>query len=92
MMESPFMSMKEIGAYLNLSSATIYRLKDEGAFPVYKFGTAYRARRAEIEEWIKGQRATRHKTGTIQKSGLEVIENTGTKAPENALLEPFRKG
>jgi excisionase family DNA binding protein len=54
-MESDFMTVKDLSAYLNMKEKTIYKLAAEGTLPGFKLGGSWRFRLSEIEAWIKAQ-------------------------------------
>lgn len=56
MITDKFLTMKEAAEKLNISKATIYRMKDEDpSFPVVKFGGSLRIPETRLESWIYRQ-------------------------------------
>ena len=48
-----FMTAEEVGEYLRLTTAKVYRLSQEGIIPAYKFGREWRFKRERIDQWIE---------------------------------------
>ncbi len=55
-METKWMKVKEVAAYLQISKDLIYKWAQQGKMPVSKIGNQWRFNREEIEEWAKSQR------------------------------------
>jgi excisionase family DNA binding protein len=55
MLDDEVLTMKEAAAYLKIAEKTAYRFASAGKIPAFKVGTAWRFRKKEIDEWIKGQ-------------------------------------
>jgi len=51
-----FITAKELGRYLKLSEATIYKLALAGQLPGFKIGDSWRFELEEILKLIKGRR------------------------------------
>ena len=49
MIDSPLMTLKEVAAYLQVHPMTIYRLANNGKLPMFRIGSAWRARKVDIE-------------------------------------------
>jgi len=54
--ETKWMKVKEVAAYLQISKDLIYKWAQQGKMPVSKIGNQWRFNREEIEEWAKSQR------------------------------------
>lgn len=50
------MSVKQVAQFLNLDVNVIYAKCTKGDIPYFKIGKQYRFKKAEIQEWIKGQK------------------------------------
>ncbi len=50
------MSVKQVAQFLNLDINVIYAKCAKGGIPYFKIGKQYRFKKAEILEWIKGQK------------------------------------
>lgn len=53
MMETTFLTVKEVATYLRLSEITVYRLAESKNLPGRKHGKQWRFPKSEIEEWSK---------------------------------------
>lgn len=52
------MTIKELSEYLKIAEKTAYRFALEKKIPGFKVGTAWRFRKAEIDNWILKQEKT----------------------------------
>ena len=48
-----WVDLADISAYLGIDPQTIRRLREQQGLPMYKVGREWRAKRSEIDEWIK---------------------------------------
>ena len=48
-------TVKEVAAYLNVHTSTIYRMLRQGILPAFKIGSDWRFHREAIDRWIKAQ-------------------------------------
>ena len=53
MNKNEIMTVQEVAQYLRLSTATVYKLAQAGAFPGRKVGRVWRFKRELLDEWIK---------------------------------------
>ena len=53
------MTLPEVAEYLRIPSSTIYKLSREGALPAQKIGRNWRYHKDVIDEWLKGNLATK---------------------------------
>jgi PTS system nitrogen regulatory IIA component len=58
------MTLEEVAEYLRVSERTVYDWAQKGEIPCGKFGTSWRFRRFEIEQWIESKlKGDRNKAG-----------------------------
>ena len=50
--DSPVMSVKEVGKYLQIHQSTVYRLLKKGTIPAFRVGSDWRFRKCDIDAWI----------------------------------------
>ena len=55
-MEDDIMTLPELAKYLKVSERTVYGYAQRGLLPGIKVGSAWRFRRADIEDWLEKQR------------------------------------
>ena len=53
MPEKPFLNVKEVAAFLDLTEPSVYRLCKQGVIPSYKFGGTVRIARDDLEEFVQ---------------------------------------
>jgi excisionase family DNA binding protein len=53
MPEKPFLNVKEVAAFLDLTEPSVYRLCKRGVIPSYKFGGTVRIARDDLEEFVQ---------------------------------------
>jgi len=53
--KTEMMTIRELGAYLNIPEKTLYRIAAEGKVPGFKIGASWRFRKSEIDKWIEKQ-------------------------------------
>jgi excisionase family DNA binding protein len=51
------MTVAQLGAYLAVHPATIYRLLNSRQIPAFRLGSDWRFRRSDIEQWISDKEA-----------------------------------
>ena len=65
------LTLKEVAAYLKLAERTVYLYSQTGRLPGIKIGSAWRFRRADIDQWLEEQRRiTEASTGTPKSAKL----------------------
>lgn len=52
-MEDRWLSVDEIGKYLDVSSDTVYRWSDQHAMPAHRMGRLWTFKKDEVDEWVK---------------------------------------
>jgi PTS system nitrogen regulatory IIA component len=52
MVEEAILTIEEVAQYLRVSERTVYDWAQKGEIPSGKIGTAWRFKRAEIEQWV----------------------------------------
>lgn len=55
-MTDKWLTVKEVAAYLKLSTDLVYKFAQHGKIPVSKIGNQWRFDREEIDAWVKAQR------------------------------------
>ena len=55
-MTDKWLTVKEVAAYLKLSTDLVYKFAQHGKIPVSKIGNQWRFDREEIDSWVKAQR------------------------------------
>jgi excisionase family DNA binding protein len=55
-MADPWMTVKDVAKYLQLSMDMIYKMAQQGKLPASKIGAQWRFKREEIDEWVRAQR------------------------------------
>jgi excisionase family DNA binding protein len=55
-MVDPWMTVKDVSKYLQLSMDMIYKMAQQGKIPASKIGAQWRFKREEIDEWVRAQR------------------------------------
>lgn len=53
--EPQIMTLGEIADFLKVHRSTIYKLIKQRKLPVFRIGSDYRARRADLMEWMQAQ-------------------------------------
>ena len=53
--EPQIMTLGEIADFLKCHRSTIYKLIKQRKLPVFRIGSDYRARRADLVEWMQAQ-------------------------------------
>ena len=53
--EPQIMTLGEIADFLKVHRSTLYRLIKQRKLPVFRIGSDYRARRADLMEWMQAQ-------------------------------------
>lgn len=61
-MHTDILTIREVAEYLKLNEKTTYRLASEGKIPGFKVGGAWRFKKLEIDNWIKGQSEITHES------------------------------
>ena len=56
MPEKPFLNVKEVAAFLDMTEPSIYRLCKQGVIPSYRFGGTVRISRDDFEEFVQNAR------------------------------------
>ena len=56
-MEDRWLSVKEIGKYLGVSSDAVYRWIDKHDMPAHKIGRLWKFKKDEIDEWVRNRGA-----------------------------------
>jgi len=56
-----FVTVKELGQYLRLSEATLYKLAASGKIPAFKIGDSWRFDLGEVQKLIRKGRKGNHK-------------------------------
>jgi len=56
-LETKNLTVKELSEYLKLNEKTAYRLAAKGEIPGFKVGGSWRFNKADIDKWIKQQKA-----------------------------------
>ncbi|AKJ65277.1 PTS sugar transporter subunit IIA [Kiritimatiella glycovorans] len=66
------MTLEEVAEYLRVSERTVYDWAQKGVLPGGKLGTAWRFRRADIEDWVNRRlgSASEESAGSARRSGL----------------------
>jgi excisionase family DNA binding protein len=54
-MDTEFLTVEEVAAYLRLPLSTVYKLAQDNKLPGFKVGKHWRFRKEAFQEWIKGQ-------------------------------------
>jgi excisionase family DNA binding protein len=54
--ESDILTLHEVADSLNCHYTTVYRLVRQGELPVFRVGSDYRVRHADLAEWLEGRR------------------------------------
>jgi excisionase family DNA binding protein len=54
--EQRYLSVQDTAKYLGLSPKTIYCWAEKGAIPAYKVGRVWRFDRAELDDFVRGNR------------------------------------
>ena len=49
---SPYMTVKEVAAYLRIHRSTVYMLLRDNQLPAFKIGSDWRFVRESIDKWI----------------------------------------
>lgn len=57
------LSANQAGKILGVSGKTVIRMMDDGSFPGYKIGSAWKFKRGEIESYIESRRFQGKKSG-----------------------------
>jgi excisionase family DNA binding protein len=52
-MDTRWLSVEEIATYLGVSRDTVYRWIEGRGFPAHKVGRSWKAKVAEIDDWVK---------------------------------------
>lgn len=71
-----WMSLAEICDYLSVSNDTVYRLIKAKDFPAQKIGTRWKAKKSQIDAWIKRNNESNN---LEYKSPIQGIDNTNYK-------------
>ena len=53
--DTDILTVQELHGYLKIPKPTLYALAQNGRIPAAKVGKHWRFRRADIDEWLKGQ-------------------------------------
>lgn len=51
--EGGYLTTTQAAAYLSISVSSINKLREEGAFPFYKFGTIVRFKKGELDKYAE---------------------------------------
>jgi excisionase family DNA binding protein len=62
-------SVQEIAEYLSVSTDSIYRWVEQRDLPVHRIGRLMRFKRAEIDQWVRGQTAITARRVTAPSTG-----------------------
>lgn len=52
-MEDRWLSVDEIGTYLDVKRDTVYKCINEKGMPAHKIGRLWKFKRDEVDEWVK---------------------------------------
>jgi len=55
-MMDEIMTLQDVAEYLKISDRTVYGYAQRGVLPGIKVGTAWRFRKADLDEWLDRQR------------------------------------
>lgn len=55
-MDDDILTLQELSEYLKIAEKTLYGYVQKGRIPGIKIGSAWRFRRADIEQWLEQQR------------------------------------
>jgi excisionase family DNA binding protein len=64
------MTAKEVAAYFNIHTLTVYRYAREGKIPAFKIGTDWRFHKKHLERWIRDKSTYNLQRKEPQKSFL----------------------
>lgn len=53
---SEWMDIKQLSAYLNIKTATLFAMKRKGDLPYYKVNRLLRFKKDEIDEWMNSKK------------------------------------
>ena len=51
-----FLNVRQIGNYLGIKDSTVYSMVEEKRIPHYRVGRLVRFRKADVDEWMAGQK------------------------------------
>ena len=66
---SEVMTIDELGAYLKISTSTLYKLAQEGELPGQKIGKRWRFHKGAIDDWLR-----QHPENSGGRNAMEDVE------------------
>ena len=70
-MDTDLMTLKDLAEYLRMSDRTLYGYAQRGLLPGIKISSAWRFRKADVDQWLDEQRRlTEQSTSTRRKAGV----------------------
>lgn len=75
-MNSPLLKVKDVAAFLNLSTGLVYELVETGKLPGIKLGRVWRFEKEVIDNWIK---SCYNRSGSKEASDERKVRHPSTK-------------
>ncbi len=66
-MDTDLMTLKDLAEYLKMSDRTLYGYAQKGLLPGIKIGSAWRFRKADIDQWLDEQRRLTEQSASARK-------------------------
>jgi len=66
-MDTDLMTLKDLAEYLKMSDRTLYGYAQKGLLPGIKIGSAWRFRKADIDQWLDEQRRLTEQSTSARK-------------------------
>ena len=79
MIEEDILTIDEVAKYLRVSERTVYDWAQKGEIPSGKIGTAWRFKKADIEQWVNSR------LSVTQKTGFSAVQAESIISPDRIL-------
>jgi PTS system nitrogen regulatory IIA component len=73
MVEEAILTIEEVAKYLRVSERTVYDWAHKGEIPSGKFGTAWRFKKSEIEQWVNERLSTNRLNEQLNPVRMDMI-------------------
>jgi PTS system nitrogen regulatory IIA component len=92
MMDEDILTISEVAKYLRVSERTVYEWAQKGNLPAGKFGTVWRFKKQDIENWVNdrlsaGRTASSEVRSTLSQDRIVFLNTTTKRSALLALTE-----